>query len=174
MLGIVAAWYELHGTIRVLFDDDTESVTADNSDLPLRQQIAEWQELGNTISPYALAAPSKTDVDEERDRRIANGFTVTLTSGLTIPVQTRSLVDFRNISGLATSALALKTLGSTDLMYFRGADDVTYELSLDDAIEMGLKVSAAVSAFYAASWVLKALTDIPADYKNDSPYWPLS
>jgi hypothetical protein len=121
--------------------------------------------------------PSATpadQIDAERDRRIALGVTVTMNSGATIPVQTRDSRDFRNINGLSTTALVLKVQGDkSTTITFRDANNVDHTLTLDQVIEMGLKVSKKMQALYAKSWSLKGMTSLPADYTSDA-YWSVS
>lgn len=122
------------------------------------------------IAAYS-AGPDKTDVDVERDRRIALGFSLSMSDGSTIPVQTRNAVDFRNLSGLSDSAIALKVEGQVPTtIVFHDAVDQNHNLAPDLVVEMGLKIVAAVQAIYAKSWVLKAMSPIPKDYADDS-HW---
>lgn len=111
------------------------------------------------------------DVDVERDRRIALGASVTA-GGATFPVQTRDDVDFRNINGLVSKGIVLTLQGdSTTTVTFRDAANTDHQLAATDLISMGSQVAARVEAIYAASWVIKAMGTIPADYAADNR-WP--
>lgn len=118
----------------------------------------------------AILGPNNWAIDIERDRRIALGVTVALSSGVTFGVQTRDDVDFRNVTGLSSAALAYTALGQTPMIVFRDAANVDHNLTPALVLEMGLKVIGAVQALYAKSWALKALSPIPADYASDG-HW---
>ncbi len=131
-------------------------------------------DIQTTLSDLGLGIlgplPDSAAVDMERDRRVALGTVVTLSDAQTFTVQTRNADDFRNISGLATSALALKAAGQNPVIQFRDADNINRDLTTDLTIELGLQVAAFVQTIYAKSWAVKAMTPIPLDFISDS-YW---
>lgn len=140
------------------------------ADLPTdRTERDTWIDTGTAIASSA-PPPDGAAVDAERDRRIALGFTVTMSDNSSFPVQTRDETDFRNITGLSTAALALLGQGSTATMVFRDAVNVNHTLTLADVISLGLQVAAGMEAIYTKSWALKALTTIPIDYADDK-FW---
>lgn len=129
-----------------------------------------WLDAGNeTMEPLITAAL----VTAERDRRTRLGHTVSLSSGKTFTVQTRDEVDFRNISGLGTVGIVRQSAGNTTAIVFRDADDVDQTLTPAEAIEMAMKVAGKVDAIYKASWALKDMPAIPADFADDQ-HWPAS
>jgi hypothetical protein len=130
---------------------------------------AEIAAVESVIASYSTG-PDTTDVDAERDRRIAQGVTITLADGTVIPVQTRDDVDFRNLNGLSTAGLALQLQGSTQMTVFRDAENNGHSLTPAQLVELGMKVAAAIQAVYARSWALKGMSPIPDDYAADK-YW---
>lgn len=136
-----------------------------------RQMIAEWEEAGNTIPAYAPPPPSGADVNAERERRIAAGTTVNITGYGTIPLQGRD-VDQINLLGLVQAASLRVAAGDvTTTTVFRDADNTNHELTPPQIIELWSKGSAWISSVYTASWVIKELSPIPADFSDDAR-WP--
>jgi hypothetical protein len=169
MTMITGARYSQSGAILAEIDGTIVTVPDDmaNGD---RRAIAAWIADGNAITAYVPPAPIGSDVDAERDRRIALGVAVTLADSSSFTVQTRDERDFRNVAGLSTAALAYKALGQSPTIVFRDAANVNHNLTPDLVIEMGLKVAAATESIYARSWALKAISPIPADCTSDT-YW---
>lgn len=125
----------------------------------------------NAAIPYQAPPVSAEQINTERDRRIALGAEVTV-GDVTFSVQTRDDKDFRNINGLATKGVVLSMQGDAETtVSFRDADNEERLLNGEGLISMADQVAQHVSAIYAASWALKAMTPIPADYAADS-YWP--
>jgi hypothetical protein len=165
---IVTASYQEDGlAVRVFHIDETEA-TVDVGDTTTRQgiQLTEWVADGNVIHPYSLPTPSRYNVDQERDRRLALGIMITLGSGRMLAVQTRGLEDFRNITFLVTTAA---TVPIDQIL--RDAYNLIQTVTALEMIELGAQLTARVQEYYEAGWTLKDLTDIPFDYQADS-YWP--
>src|SRR5262249_52419118 len=101
------------------------------------------------------------------------GVTVLLSTGKTFLVQTRNELDWRNINGLTSDAIATIALAgdTTTETSFRDADNDEQLLTAPEIVEMGQQVDARVKAIYAASWAIKALDPIPQDYAADKR-WP--
>lgn len=117
--------------------------------------------------------PMVTDamVNAERDRRVAFGATVQIDGYGTVPLQGR-LQDQTNLLGLVTAASLRLAAGDTaTTTKFRDAANVDHDLTPGQIIEMWSKGSAWISAVYQASWVIKAMDPIPADFSDDSR-WP--
>lgn len=148
---------------------------------------AQWTATGNDLSSLvwldtvqsrptdaaisaAMAAPLPSDVDLERDRRISMGVTVTLSTGKTIPVQTRDETDARNLLTLKVVALDALRTGSTTAITFRDTANVNWSLTPAELDEMTSLVAANGQSIYAKSWALKAMSPIPSDYAADS-HW---
>jgi hypothetical protein len=117
---------------------------------------------------YSLR-PVKDDrarVDAERDRRIAEGVAVSLSTGKTFTMQTRP-GDIQSIQALVTVAQVQWARQIT----FRDTDNNDQEMTPDEMIEAGMAAFAHVDAHYKAGWALKDTDPIPADYADDA-HWP--
>ncbi|KGE01011.1 hypothetical protein JL39_07675 [Rhizobium sp. YS-1r] len=80
--------------------------------------------------------------------------------------------DARNLTNLALGAQVRIAGGdSTTLKTFRDGDNIDHDLTPPEIMSLWQQSSEYVSALYAASWALKALDPIPADFADDS-YWP--
>ena len=123
-------------------------------------------------------------VNAERDRRWRGAVDVVFADSgsdpVTVPVDTRDDTDLRNIQAVTTTAqiLAANPAATID---FRGADDVTYNLTPTQIITLGLTVSAHVNGFYAAAWDLKDLIAAAASHDDldaidpvADQHWPAS
>ena len=116
-------------------------------------------------------APSSADVNDERDRRINAGTTVQIDGYGPIPLQGRDK-DQRNLLGLqAAAAMRLAAGDNATLTKFRDADNVDHMLTPSQVVELWSKGAAWISYTYDASWDIKALDPIPANYADDSR-WP--
>ena len=125
-----------------------------------------WAWDGTTCAPIP---PTTDDVNAERAARIERGTTVTV-DGVAIKVQGRE-EDTRNLQGLAFAAqLRLSTGDTTTTITFRDGDNVDRILTPLQVISLWSQSAAYVSAIYAKSWAIKAMSPIPADFKSDS-YW---
>lgn len=99
-------------------------------------------------------------VDDERERRIRLGFT-----WQGVPVQTRDQDDFDNIHGLATRAREHLLDGETDApMFFRDADNVTHQLTPEQAIALGAAAFDHKSLHIFAAWMLKDMIEAAPDH----------
>ena len=118
----------------------------------------------------ALAA-QKEVVNAERERRIAEGATVTVTGAGDIPVQGRD-VDVRNLQGLGLAALARVSAGDTaTITTFRDADNVDHELTPPQVLELVQRAAGVVEAIITASWAIKAMDPLPGNVADDA-LWP--
>jgi hypothetical protein len=125
-----------------------------------------WAWDGTTCTPIP---PTTDDVNAERAARIERGTTVTV-DGVVIRVQGRE-EDTRNLQGLAFAAqLRLSTGDTTTTITFRDGDNVDRILAPLQVLSLWSQSAAYVSLMYAKSWAIKALSPIPADFRNDS-YW---
>lgn len=124
------------------------------------------------LSALALPpAPSSVDVNNERDRRINAGTAVQIAGYGSVPLQGRDK-DQRNLLGLqAAAAMRLAAGDNATLTKFRDADNVDHMLTPSQIVELWSKGAAWISDTYDASWDIKALDPIPADYADDSR-WP--
>lgn len=123
---------------------------------------------GATVVEY-LPPPAPVtgeDVNAERQRRIASGKVI---DGVHV---TGTDEDARNLTNLALAAQLRLASGDTGtLTTFRDGDNVDHQLTPEQVLSIWQQSAAYVSALYEASWALKALDPIPADYVADD-YWP--
>ncbi|KAB1086492.1 DUF4376 domain-containing protein [Neorhizobium galegae] len=126
--------------------------------------------------PDFTPLPTAGDVDAERDRRIAAGFTV---AGVFF--QSRS-DDRENISGASTAALGAMMAGALqgDFRWTGGDVDFTWiaadnsEVPLDaqGMFSLGTTAMAHKESHIRAARVLKDMEPIPADFATNPAYWP--
>jgi hypothetical protein len=142
--------------------DGVQLVIPDEMGNRHRREIAE---LGLTIATYVPPPPSGEDVNAERQRRILVG---AVFNGVHV---TGSEEDARNLTNLALAAQMRIAAGdTTTLTTFRDGGNVDHQLTPPQMLGLWQQASAHVSALYAASWALKAMNPIPADFANDN-YW---
>lgn len=130
-----------------------------------------WTHADGTYTAPPAPEPAGADIDAERERRIALGFTADIGGGETVPVDTRNAVDFRNLNGLGTGSLSRMVAGNGTTFTFRGSDNVTRDLTPAQMNALAMQALAHVDAHYEAAWALKATSPLPADYADDG-YWP--
>lgn len=122
-----------------------------------------------TFTPPAAAAPTNTDVNVERERRVNLVVPVYLSTGKVFAVDMAG-GGRANIGDLALMAVIKNGAGVTTDFTFRDANDTNQTLTNDEVIEMGMQAAASYDAYYKKSWALKELSPIPQDYEDDS-YW---
>jgi len=105
-------------------------------------------------------------INAERTRRIIAG---KLINGIHVTGRDE---DARNLTNLALGAQVRIAGGDlTTLTTFRDGDNIDHDLTPLEIMSLWQQSSEYVSALYAASWALKALDPIPADFADDQ-YWP--
>lgn len=133
--------------------------------------VSDWRvDAGALILDPQVPVITSEMVNEERARRIAAGATVTVAGIGLFDVQTDP-ESREKIAGLASVGLIRKVSGLTDTTTFRDANNNDRVLDPDQLIEMGMQVAARVDAIFKASWAIKALDPIPAEYADDIR-WP--
>lgn len=129
--------------------------TPDPSDIITAEQKAEAGTRG-----------MKDAVNAERTRRITAGKVI---DGVHV---TGTDEDARNLTSLAMGAQLRLGMGDmTTLTTYRDGDNVDHQLTPSQIVAIWQASAGYVSALYAASWSLKAMTPIPADFADDG-YWP--
>lgn len=122
-------------------------------------------------NPAEIRRRAARAVSAERDRRIALGHIVTLSSYGDIPVQGRPQ-DQINLLALKDTARDMVDAGVTEpVIPFRDGDNVHHLLTPAQMIEIADQGKRAASAIYAAAWALKAYAPIPEDFADDH-HWP--
>ena len=107
-----------------------------------------------TVSIDHARRMARDIINSERDRRIAAGFDFD-SGDAAVQVDTRNANDFRNIAALVQSAQIQVSRGVDTPVVFRGADDVTVDLTPVQAIDLGLAVAASRAAAYRWAWSVK-------------------
>lgn len=172
--------FNRYGLIEIEIDGQHVTVP-DVPENPHRQLIAEWEfdqkgERVNTIPPFTPPAKTESEVDAERDRRIADGFTF---NGFFY--QSRR-ADRENIAGAAVAALAAVSSGAqvgdyrwhggdSDFMWI-AADNTMHPLDAQSTFAMGQAAMAHKQAHIFAARAIKDMNPIPADYATNPAYWP--
>lgn len=105
-------------------------------------------------------------VNAERQRRITAGRVV---DGVRVTGRDE---DARNLMSLALIAQMRIAAGDTTTpTTFRDGDNVDHALTPPQILTMWQESAAFVSAIYQASWDIKAMDPIPADFTADQ-FWP--
>jgi hypothetical protein len=172
------ATFKETGFVEVLYDDAMKSVPVPTGAVQITDdewlQIAMHPDLWKLVNGAVVAYTppiANEDVNTERERRIAAGATVTVTGAGDIPVQGRE-EDVRNLQGLGLVALARVSTGdTTTITEFRDAENVYHDLTPPQVLELVQAAAGAAEAIIQASWAIKAMDPIPADYADDT-HWP--
>jgi len=140
-----------------------------------RQMIAAWEEEGNTIPAFEAPALDSSDLNAERDRRIAAGFTF---QGRLFDFDNRAKA---NIAGAAQLAFMAIVAGAQpeDLFWNGGlspfawiaADNSLVTMDAQTVVEFGRTAAQHEQSHIFAARALKDMEPIPHDYTDDS-YWP--
>lgn len=139
---------------------------SDFIDLMANQASRRWN--GTSLEEYIPPAAQVTgdQVNAERQRRIAVGKVI---DGVHV---TGSDEDARNLMSLAIGAQMRLAAGDNETpTTFRDGDNVDHELTPTQLLSLWQQSAEYVSALYAASWALKGMEPIPADFAEDT-HWP--
>ena len=121
------------------------------------------------VPPYATGW-SSYDVNAERNKRIASGCEVTVDGYGTIPLQ-GTAIDQTNLQALAFAASMRVMAGDiVTPTIFRDARNQDHSLTPPQVLDMWRKGTTWIEGIYKASWVIKAMSPIPIDFRDDS-YW---
>ncbi|CAN7686627.1 DUF4376 domain-containing protein [Rhizobium sp. LjRoot98] len=130
------------------------------------QGFRRWD--GSDVVAYEAPAAAATsdDVNAERQRRITAGRVIS-----SVRVTGRA-DDARNLMSLALIAqMRIAAADTTTPTTYRDGDNVDHTLTPPQIVSMWQGSAAYVSALYQASWDIKAMEPIPADFSADQ-YWP--
>ena len=171
---ITNAKYTEHGSI-VAVIDGSEMTVPDDMGNRHRSILAEWEAEENTIEPYAPPPPTSADVDQERDRRIAGGFSFGGKFYQTRPD------DRENILGASTAALSAMVAGAQPGDFrWHGADsdfrwiaddNTTTSMDAQTMFSFGQAALAHKQDHIFAARTLKNMAEIPVDYAANN-HWP--
>jgi len=166
-MNITSAKYAENGTIIAVIDGREMTVPANDKNRHYRAVI----DSGIEIQPYSPPAPTSDDVNAERKRRIEGGVRVIVQGVGPVKLQGRQQ-DMSNLQGLAFAAQMRIASGDTSYVeVFRDMDNNDHDMTPQQVVSMWAKGSAWVKQVYKASWALKDMDPIPADYKDDA-HWP--
>lgn len=113
---------------------------------------------------------SANDINVERLTRVYFPKTVTISNGKTVTLDMEN-GGRSNISDTAHIAREKIFAGIKTDIIFRDSDNVDQTLTTEEFIEISLLVGMQVDEVFKASWVLKALDPLPADFR-DNKHWP--
>lgn len=133
----------------------------------------EWQVDDQSVE--TLKQQKMAEIDAYRDSLIYSEKTVQLSDGRTVPVDVRrDKPDIQNLTNIVQKASLKIIRGESSTQLFKAADNLVYELTPEQAVELGESVFAQIESIYAESWVrkaeLEALTTAQQVYEFTS-YW---
>lgn len=111
-------------------------------------------------------------------RVASSGVRYEFPDGETDVIQTRSVVDTMNVTGMVVAAQELKSQGEERaVLGFRGESNVTHQLTPQQMIDMGMAVQGATLAVYLAKWEHDAAIDALETIESANAYdvtagWP--
>ena len=101
----------------------------------------------------------REEVNAERDRREALGLVFQFSDGPGT-IQTRDIVDFRNIAGQVSAATILMMQGITDpVLWFIDAENVKHPMTPAEMLNLGIAVQTHIAGLYDAAATIKAGID---------------
>ena len=134
-------------------------------------------EIGGTFIGGVYTAPTSTTVvvppsavNAERERRIQEPWIVQMPSNGAVFQVNMDTESQRNIQGLSTIGIVLKTAAPMQNTMFRDYVNKVHALTPDDLISMGLQIAARIQSVYQKAWALKDNPPIPEDYADDK-HW---
>lgn len=147
---------------------------------PDKPVVNAWENLNWTGASWAvsdkpadqLKVEKEQQINALREQRVYTQKTITLSTGKTIPIDVRqNKPDIQNLTNIVQKASLKVMRNETDGMIFKAADNQTYTLTPEEAIEMGENVFAQIENEYAQSWIkkaqLEALTTAQEVYEFD-------
>lgn len=151
-------------------------------DLPLQEVLPDGRmlpeyvdgELVTELPP--LPAPSSRDVNAERDRRISAGFTF---GGKPYDFDMKAKTNISGAAQMAFMAIVTQPALATSSMWNGGqqpfswiaADNSAVEMTAQTVIAFGRAAAGHEQSHIMAGRLIKDMTPIPDDFKDDS-YWP--
>ena len=143
------------------------------------------EEVSNTIITFANNQVIKTltvvstkaqrsDINDERDRRINKNFTVTLANTSSNVVISGDETSLTNLHRLATLANTLKAANKNLTLTYRDATNANITINADQIIQLYAGMMIHVQGIMEASWLIKDDVTLPTTLKNlrKDPRWP--
>jgi hypothetical protein len=150
------------------FNIITAQVMARDGDIASR--VAEWIDAGNTIDPYQAPPITPEDVQTERARRLALGFSYDFEDARgvhQIGTSPADMVGWRDVIDLAN---ALIDLGDTTTTINIVTDTGPTQVTAPEWQAVMLRAAEVRQVLWASSFALQAMDPIPEDYDADG-YW---
>lgn len=138
-----------------------------------RMAIAAWEAEGGVIAAYEPPpprAPSKADVEAERDRRLARGFSYDLGDDRGVHRFGTTSADMTGWEEVSKLADVQRRVGSTDPITISTETGVV-EITPAEWDSILLASAAMRQPIWRASFTLAAMDPIPEDYAADT-HWP--
>lgn len=163
--------YQIENMFEVHYDDGTVLNVPEAPGNRHYSELQEWLASDNSLSVKPAPPISNSQVNMERERRITEGTTVSVSNYGSIKIQGRD-EDQRNLQGLAMiSNMRIAQGNTTVLTVFRDAENVNHDLTPPQIVELWSKGVTWISNVYSSSWTIKAMDPIPQDY-NANTRWP--
>lgn len=120
----------------------------------------------HTLEDYVAPEVTSDDVNDERTRRIEQGSLFTVT-GIAQQIRvTGRPEDMDTLLALVVTAQLRISQNDNTVTQYRDGNNVDHMLSPAQIIELWGQSMAWVERVYKASWDIKAMSPIPADYIN--------
>ncbi|MBU1173686.1 MAG: DUF4376 domain-containing protein [Proteobacteria bacterium] len=114
-----------------------------------------WNGSAWVLNRLLVIANKSLEVGVVREAKIAAGITYQFPDGQGT-IQTRSLIDVRNIQTNVTTALIFKGAGEIrPVMVFRDQENVLHQMTPDQMLQMAVYIANFGQAIYNRSWELK-------------------
>lgn len=164
--------YAEDGRIEIILDGVSMLVPDDMGNRH-RQMVAEWEAAGGVIAAYEPPpprAPSKADVEAERDRRLARGFVFDFGDMRGVHFFGTTPKDMDGWKEVSEAADVRRRAGSTDPITISTETGVV-EINPAEWDSILLASAAMRQPIWRASFTLAAMDPIPEDYAADT-HWP--
>jgi len=142
-------------------------------------QILKWSENHWIVEDRDLEemkAEKRKFIEIHKNRQIASLKRAYLSTGKVVPVDTREgTMDMQNLTSVVQKATIKQIRNETEILYFKGADNIIYQLTPDEAIQMGENIFNHIEQIYQQSWIkkdqLNALATAQEVYEFEH-HWP--
>lgn len=164
--------YVEDGRIEIILDGVSMLVPDDMGNRH-RQMVAEWEAAGGVIAAYEpppAPAPTKSDVEAERDRRLARGFSYDFGDDRGVHRFGTTPNDMGGWDEVNKVADVRRRAGSTDPITISTETGVV-EITPAEWDSILLASAAMRQPIWRASFTLAAMNPIPEDYAADTR-WP--
>lgn len=150
-------WWPMTGTPPA-YNPATQLLTGPAYEADTENETVERVWAVQNIPLITVKRRRATEVDTLRDERISLGCEADINGDetLVIPLDMRNSTDLTNIHGFVTNAIAAARANVTDpVLKFRGADNVTHNLTPEQGIRLGEIAARYYTNCYERAWALK-------------------